>query len=90
MSTPTLGRQDVSAVLHVLTSLQQSFLEIISLMVSYFRNCQHWCNSIHPSALTAGRNSLAIVEQFSMQLSNVLLKNCHEMHMPSCLFINYL
>lgn len=89
-ATPTLARQDASAVFLVSASSEQSFRKLVSLTVSHFKNCQHWLSSIHPGALTARRNSLAIAEQFWMQLSNVLLKNCHQMHMPSCIFINYL
>lgn len=65
-------------------------MKLVSLMVSYFENCQAWHSSIHPGAPAATRNSLAIAEWFSMQLGNVLLKNCHGMHMPSCIFTNYL
>lgn len=40
-STPTLARQEASATLHVSTLLEQSFQTLVSLMVSYLKNCQH-------------------------------------------------
>lgn len=75
--------------IHLVSALM-FYVLLVSLMVSYFENCQAWRSSIHTGAPTATRNSLAVAEWFSMQLCNVLLKNCHQMHMPSCIFTNYL
>lgn len=88
-STPNFARQEASATLHVSTSLEEIFWILDPFMVSYFKNRYHLHSSIHPGALAASRKDLSIAEQFWMQLSNILWKNWHQMHMTSCIFINY-